>query len=103
MSSMPPDPFEVNVNDLNLPFAAQAPVEHTEAMEISGGCVLLSAVLPTADGGKQPALIFRFARPTGSGFYPPMLLVLEPTQMRGFPALVEQAVTRALEVARGGE
>jgi hypothetical protein len=61
---------------MNMAFEPQEPTWLEEQMLLSGGVVVMSAVVPTPDGPK-PALVFRFARADGGGFHPAVLLGLE--------------------------
>lgn len=82
------------MSDLNFPFEACEPAElPDEDVLPTGGVIILSAIV-----GGQPALMFRFAKPDGSGFYPPVLLISDREQLEGLPALVQAAADRALEV-----
>lgn len=88
------------MSDLDLPFEGQEPTEtdlghgHT-----SGGVVILAAVMDLGEAGKMPTLVYRFAKPDGTGFYPPISLVIKADQAEKLVELTRSAVTRAVEVA----
>jgi hypothetical protein len=84
--------------DMNLPFEPQEPTESHEDFALSGGVVVMSALVPT-DDGLEPVIVFRFARADGSGFMPPIALGFEADQVDGFTLLIRQAMERALEAA----
>ena len=82
---------------LDLPFKPQEPTMlPPEDMLISGGMVVAGAVVPIPEHGNRPGLLFRFAKTDGSGFYDPMLLVLEGDQAYAVQDLVKDAVNAAL-------
>lgn len=84
--------------DLNLPFEPQEPTETYEAFAMSGGVVVMSALVPTP-AGLEPMIVFRFAHADGSGFMPPIALGFEADQVDGLTLLIRQAMERALEAA----
>lgn len=65
---------------------------------LSGGVRVFGASVQTPPG-PVPAVVFKFACPDGSGFYPPMLLVAKPEELRQLAALVDQAAAAALVAA----
>lgn len=87
-----------NGHDLNLPYLPNPdPYVVEEEMQLSGGVVVLGAFLPLPQAKKHPGVMFRFAKPDGSGFYLPVLLAPDrQADLRALPALVEQAVTNAI-------
>lgn len=87
-------------NDLDLPFEAggEGPMLDTDQARLSGGLVVLAATIPT-DGGVWPALVFRFATPTG-GFYPPIVLATEDEQLAKLRPLINEAIAAARRGAR---
>jgi hypothetical protein len=86
-------------DSLDLPYELNPPGQMLEEdMVVSGGLVAAGCTVPIDDEVK-PAILFRFATPTG-GFYPPMLLVLDDGQMAGLPKLVRAAATSSIEAAR---
>lgn len=85
--------------DLNLPFEPQEPtVGPTEGFLMSGGVVVMAAMVPTPDG-QEPLLTFRFAHADGSGFMHPIALGFDRSQLEELPRLISQAMARALEAA----
>jgi hypothetical protein len=85
--------------DLNLPFEPQEPTPALDDFALSGGVVVMSALVPTGDG-LEPMIVFRFAHADGSGFMPPIALGFEADQVDDFTLLIRQAMERALEAAR---
>ena len=79
-------PHELDLPFEKIPGGPVLGIDFTDA-HIAGGMTLAAALIPDDDGRMVPALIYRFAKPDGSGFYPPMILVL--------PA--ESAIAAALE------
>lgn len=87
-------------NDLNMPFHKIQPVTLDEHALLSGGVHVLAVNVPMPDGGKHPAVMFRFAKPDGTGYHPPILLAPDrQADLRALPALVEQAVDYAIRGA----
>lgn len=99
MTNQPPplDPFEPG--DLNLPFEPSEPSPLTGHVHWSGGVVVASLLLD-ADRGKHPAVMLRFAKADGTGFYPPMILACDdPARLQALPGLLEQAIQHAIASA----
>jgi hypothetical protein len=69
---------------LNLPFE-QGPDGQTIPIDnstlLASGVVILAGVMPVPGVGLMPCLIYRFARPDGSGFYSPIALVIPDDEM----------------------
>lgn len=86
-------------DSMDLPFEEGPPHHTTEGMLLSGGVVVLAAVMPLPDGEHKPALMFRFASPTGD-FYPPMTLVLDDDQVAKLPLLIIEAAAAAIQAAK---
>ena len=87
-------------NDLNLPFAEQSttPIDLSDA-QLSGGVVVMGAVVP-AGGRMLPCVVFRFARPDGSGFWPPIVLACDRVaDLEQLPKLAGDAVRAAVSRA----
>lgn len=84
-------------NSMDLPFedmpGGMPMLDMNEAL-LSGGVVVLAASLPDADGVPLPAIVFRFATPTGE-FHPPVLLLLDDKRLKELPKLVKQATMAA--------
>lgn len=91
--------------DLNLPFEPTPGDPGSNELDLtdpllSGGVVVMAAMIPTEDGGNLPGLVFRFAKPDGTGFHPPMLLACdEPDNLRALIPLVRDAVNGAISAA----
>jgi hypothetical protein len=87
--------------DLDLPFEEGARGELLdEHVHYAGGLVVMAAVTPLpAPDGPTPTLVFRFARPDGSGFYPPFVLVLADGQMAKLRPLIMEAIAAARRAA----
>lgn len=81
----------------NLPFEPGEPfsLDLSEA-DLSGGVFVMAASAPTEDGRTLPLVVFRFAKPDGTGFYRP--IVLAPDDVAHLEALVP-LVTSAVEAA----
>jgi hypothetical protein len=91
------------MRDMDLPFARQTPTEiNLNDATVAGGLVLLAAAVPVPEHGTLPALIYRFTKPDGSGFYPPIVLVLDEDQMFKTAQLTASAVAAAIEAATEG-
>lgn len=87
-------------DDLDLPFERQALTEiDLDHAHIASGVAIMAALLPVPDAGVKPALVYRFANPDGSGFYPPMVLVTDDDQMAKLGPLTEAAAATAIEQA----
>lgn len=87
---------------MNMPYESTGdPIPMTE-VHVSGG-VTVGGVLIPVPGGTHPGVLFRFARPDGSGFMPPVLLAPDDrAALPALPALVEAAVTHVLNAHRQG-
>jgi hypothetical protein len=87
-------------NDMDLPYESGPPgYLHDEHAHFSGGVVVMASVVDVPDAGPKPALVFRFATPTG-GFYPPTVLVCDDDQLAKLRPLILQAVHAAREAAK---
>ncbi len=90
--------------DLNVPFEEQdtTPLDLSDA-QLSGGVVVMGAFLPAPDGGTLPCLVFRYARPDGSGFWPPIGLAGDNVaHLTALPGRVTDAVRAAGSRAKAG-
>lgn len=86
--------------DLDHSFARQTPTEvDLDNAALSGGVVVMVAALPVPDQGTLPALVFRFAKADGTGFYPPIVLVVDEDQMTKTAQLTASAVAAAIQAA----
>lgn len=88
-------------NDLDLPFESQpnTPADVSDG-HLAGGLVVIAALVDVPDRGKMPALVYRFAIPDGSGFYPPMTLIVDEDQMAKLAQLTASATAAAIKAAR---
>lgn len=88
-------------NSMDLPFEEAPPGQTLDLSDaaISGGLVVMAATMPVPDVGTLPALVFRFATPTGQ-FYRPILLVLDEDQAAKLPQLVLASVAAAINRAK---
>lgn len=88
-------------DSLDVPFESQQPTPglQGEHVHYSGGVVVMAATVDVPGAGKKPALIFRFATPTG-GFYPPVCLVEDDDQMAKLRPLINGAVAEARRAAQ---
>jgi hypothetical protein len=86
---------------LDLPFEKQpltaVDLDHAH---MSGGLVVIAAMIPVPDMGPKPALVYRFATPEGE-FYPPMVLVVDEDQMTKLAQLTASATAAAISASRG--
>ena len=82
-------------NRFHLPFEDQPETPLEGDFAVSGGIVVMAVLVPLPDETKRPAIVFRFARADGSGFWPPVLLLLDDDQLRQVPGIVFEAVRRA--------
>lgn len=88
------------MGDLNLPFEAQDPTPFPDPeVIIAGGVVVMAAVTQISPTERMPGVVFRFAKPDGSGFYTPVLLASESADLSELPNLIAQAVATAVEGA----
>lgn len=87
--------------DLDLPFELNPPGAELDLSDglVAGGVVVLAATL-TGPTGKMPGIVFRFANPDGSGFYPPITLILEEHRLLDVKLLVAKAVNASVKAAR---
>jgi hypothetical protein len=88
---------------LNLPFEADPgepfSLDLADA-DLSGGVVVMAAAAPTEDGRTVPLIVFRFAKPDGSGFYRPIVLGPDDVgDLRSLVPLVTSAVEAAIKAA----
>lgn len=82
--------------DLDLPFEEDntgTQLDLSDAL-VSGAVVVMAVVTNIG-----PALVFRFHKPDGTGFYPPILLAAPPSSLRNLPGLVYQATATAIRRA----
>lgn len=88
------------MNEFDLPFARQAVTEvDLDDAALAGGVVIMAAALPVPEQGLLPALVYRFAKPDGSGFYPPIVLVIDEDQMTKTAQLTASAAAAAIQAA----
>lgn len=88
------------MNSMDMPFARQTPTEVVlEDPAMAGGLVIVAAAVPVPERGKLPALVYRFAKPDGSGFYRPFVLMVGEDQMLKTAQLTASAVAAAIEAA----
>lgn len=88
-------------NDLDLPFEPGPRADIDMHGHVASGAVILAGTVDVPDLGRMPALVYRFANPDGSGFYPPMTLVAEPAQLLNLIKLTRAAVLAANKAAIG--
>lgn len=86
--------------NLNLPYEDVPsgpiyPYREADHLELSGGVVLLGAVIPhPVHGRPHPAIIFRFMRPDGVA-YPDRLLVVESEELTALGILLRDTIEGA--------
>ena len=85
-------------NSMDLPFEPSSGDLLDADARFAGGVVVMAATIPIPDVGVKPALVFRFAAPTGE-FYPAMVLVCDDDQMAKLRPLVVEAVQAARRAA----
>lgn len=86
-------------NSMDLPFEEGAAGELLDDdVHYSGGCVVMASTVDVPTLGKCPALVFRFATPTGE-FYPPTVLVLDDDQMAKLRPLINEAIATSRRAA----
>lgn len=87
-------------DSLDMPFERQpATTVDLGHAHFASGLVILAASVPIPDKGSMPALVYRFANPDGSGFYPPVVLVVEEDQMVKLAQRVASATAAAIASA----
>jgi hypothetical protein len=88
-------------NNLDLPFEKAAPGTEITAPDalIAGGIVIMATVVNVPGVGPMPGLLFRFAKPDGSGFYPPTHLIASDDQILKAWPRVQAACQAAVEAA----
>lgn len=87
-------------DSLDLPFEETPPgMTLDENVVLSGGLVVMGAVVPVPSLGPKPALVFRFAAVDGT-FLPAVVLVLDVDQAEKTPQLVAAATAAAVRAAR---
>jgi hypothetical protein len=84
---------------LDLPYEEQDVTPLTDNFAVSGGAVVMAAVINVA-GRPEPALVFRFARADDDGFFPPVLLCVDDGQTHEFGVTVTAAARTAIRQAR---
>ena len=88
--------------DLNVPFepSPEGPMADIADAAWAGGVVVL-AMVADIGGDVTPCLAYRFAKPDGSGFHPPMILVLDNDEdAAGLIRLTRSAVFAATAAAK---
>ena len=88
-------------DDMDLPPEPTSGELHDEHVHWSGGVVVMAAHVDVPDVGRKPAIVFRFATPTG-GFYPPVALVQDDDQMAKLRPLIVEAIQMARRAASTG-
>lgn len=98
--------LDAGPNDLDMPFdqvvdeiTGETAAEIVNDAMLAAGVVVMAASVPVA-GVPWPAVVFRFAMPDGSGFYPPMMLITDHTQMAKLSVLTGRAVDAAIKAAQ---
>jgi hypothetical protein len=89
--------------NLNLPFGDVPPgmtLDMSDAL-LSGGALLLAAVVPIEGGGHLPAVVFRFASADGSGFHTPIMFACDdPDHLDALVPLLQDAIAAAKAAAK---
>lgn len=85
---------------MDVPFERQPQTQLDLADgHLASGLVVMAGTLPLLDGGTAACLVYRFANPDGSGFYPPMILACDNDQLQKTTDLTASAVAAAIEAA----
>lgn len=85
---------------LDMPFEEHDPIEMDVEAQLSGGLVIQAATTPMPGVGMLPTLVFRFARPDGSGFYPPIALITNDDQLAKLRPVIQEAIATARRAAK---
>lgn len=85
-------------NDMDLPYEPTTGELQDEHVHFSGGLVVMASTIDVPGYGVKPALVFRFATPTG-GFYPAIVLVTDDDQMGKLRPLINEAIAAARRAA----
>lgn len=84
--------------ELDLPFESnQTPQELDLGHAHFAGGVVVMASFMEAPEGKLPTLVYRFAKADGTGFYPPMIVVVDEDQLTKLAQLTASAVAAAIK------
>lgn len=91
-------------HSIDLPYEDNPPGQTVplDDARIASGVVIAAAVMPVPGRGPMPCLVYRFATPNGSGFYPPIALVVNDQQMRALAQLTAETTTAAVKAAGQG-
>ena len=88
------------MGDLNLPFEPCDEVPFTDLNYlVSSGVVILDSVVDVGDT-PMPALVFRFAKPDGSGFHMTTMLVADAPDLLRLPELLHQSIDASVKAAQ---
>lgn len=80
-----------------IPGGMPLPDEH---VHYSGGVVVMPSAVDLPEVGWKPAIVFRFAIPDGSGFYPAVCLVMDDDQAAKLRPLVVESIQSARREAK---
>lgn len=85
---------------MDVPFEGQptADMDFSDG-HIASGLVVMAGTLPVPDVGTIPCLVYRFANPDGSGFFPPMVLAVDEDQLTKLAQLTATATAAAIKAA----
>lgn len=87
-------------HSIDLPYEPTDPVPWMgDALNPTGGVVVLASVAEVGDE-KWPAIIFRFTKPDGSGFYPPFILACTDDHLAKLRPILMAAIHDAREAAK---
>lgn len=87
-------------DSINLPFEPSTGSADLADGTFAAGVVVIAGVLPAPGLEPLPVLVFRFTKPDGTGFYPPIALVIDDADMGRLPELVTAAAEGAIAAAR---
>lgn len=88
-------------NSMDLPLEPTTGELVDEHRHYSGGVFVMPSTVDVPEIGVKPALVFRFATPTGD-FYPPTVLVLDDDQMAKLRPLIVESIQMARRAAATG-
>jgi hypothetical protein len=91
--------------DLNLPYEDSPPGQSIplDGSVVACGVVIMAGTMPVPGMGQMACLIYRFANPDGSGFYPAIALVATDEEILNAAVLTRdagRAAVRATEQQR---
>jgi hypothetical protein len=85
-------------NSLDRPFARVEAGQTVDLADVlvSAGVVIQAIACDVVGRGPTAGLLFKFARPDGTGFYPPVALLTADDQLRQLATLIDTASAAAV-------